>query len=102
MNRIKELRLAHGIKQTDIAERFNVTQSTVSGWESGRREPDFDTLSTLAKMFGCSIEELYGHDKTPTVEQNGERSVLDITDLSPENRDKLEEYMRLLLMSQDK
>ena len=40
--------------------------------------------------------------KTPTIEQDGERSVLDVSSLSPENRDKLEEYMRLLLMSQDR
>lgn len=102
MNRIKEFRVAHGIKQTDIAERFNVTQSTVSGWESGRREPDVETLSTLARMFDCSIEELYGYEKAPTVEQNGKRSMLDITALSPENRDRLEDYLHLLLDSQNK
>lgn len=102
MNKIKEFRLSRGIKQAEIAQRFNVTQSTVSGWEIGRREPDFETLSSLAEMFNCSIEELYGTEKAPTVKTDGERTVLDITALSPENRDRLEDYLHLLVESQNK
>lgn len=102
MNRIKELRIATGLRQGDLAQTLNVTQAAVSAWELGRREPDLETLRRIAEIFNCSIDELLGNDKAPTVEQNGERSVLDITDLSPENRDRLEDYLHLLLDSQNK
>ena len=102
MNRIKEFRVAAGMKQSELAELTHAKQSTVSGWESGRREPDFETLSIMASTFGCTIDDLLGYEKTPTVEQNGERSMLDITALSPENRDRLEDYLHLLLDSQNK
>ena len=102
MNRIKEIRLANNMKQSDLADKLNVTQATVSGWESGRRTPDLESVRRVAEIFNCSIDELLGNNKAPTVEQNGERSVLDITDLSPENRDRLEDYLHLLLNSQNK
>lgn len=102
MNRIKEIRLVNNMKQSDLADRLNVTQATVSGWESGRRTPDLETVRRIAELFDCSIDELLGNEKAPTVEQNGERSMLDITALSPENRDRLEDYLHLLLDSQNK
>lgn len=102
MNHIKDLRVAIGMKQSDLADKLNVTQATVSGWESGRRTPDLESVRRIAEIFNCSIDELLGNDKAPTVIDDGERSVLDVSSLSPENRDKLEEYMRLLLMSQDR
>lgn len=102
MNRIKEIRLVNNMKQSDLADKLNVTQATVSGWESGRRTPDLETVRRIAELFDCSIDELLGNEKAPTVEQNGERSMLDITALSPENRDRLEDYLHLLLESQNK
>lgn len=102
MNRIKEIRMSRGMKQAEFAEIMNAGQSTVSGWENGSREPDFEALRKMSELFDCSIDELLGNKKAPAVEQNGERSVLDITDLSPENRDRLEDYLHLLLDSQNK
>ena len=39
-NRLKFLRTARKIKQSDLAKILSVSQSTVSGWESGRYEID--------------------------------------------------------------
>lgn len=102
MNRIKEIRISCGIKQGDVAQMFNVAQATVSGWETGNREPDFETLLKMADLFGCTVDELLGREKAPTVKTDGERTLLDITQLSPANRDRLEDYMSLLLDSQNK
>lgn len=102
MNRIKEIRLACGIKQADVAQLFNVAQATVSGWESGSREPDFDTLIKMADLFSCSVDELIGRENAPTVEADGERKVIDISKLNPANQDRVEDYISLLLATQDK
>lgn len=102
MNDIKRYRLAAKMKQSDLAKLLTIGQTTISNWETGYTEPDFDSLRKMSEIFGCTIDELLGNKKAPAVEQNGERSVLDITDLSPENRDRLEDYLHLLLDSQNK
>lgn len=102
MNDIKRYRLAAKMKQSDLAKLLAIGQTTISNWETGYTEPDFASLRKMSELFDCSIDELLGNKKAPAVEQNGERSVLDITDLSPENRDRLEDYLHLLLDSQNK
>jgi len=59
---LKRLRLQRGMKQEDLADRMNVTRQTVSGWETGRRQPDLDTLRKLAEVLDADIQELiYGN-----------------------------------------
>lgn len=60
-NNLKRLRKIRNLKQEDLAERLNVTRQTVSGWETGRRQPDLDTLKTLADALDADVHELiYG------------------------------------------
>lgn len=60
-NNLKRLRKARELKQEDLAEQLNVTRQTVSGWETGRRQPDLDTLKLLAEALNADIHELiYG------------------------------------------
>ena len=44
---LKRLRKERNLKQEDLAQRLHVTRQTVSGWETGRRQPDLDTLKEL-------------------------------------------------------
>ena len=60
-NNLKRLRRDRDLKQEDLADRLNVTRQTVSGWETGRRQPDLDTLKQLAEALDADISELiYG------------------------------------------
>lgn len=102
MNNIRNARIKANLKQSELATMLNVGQTTISNWETGYSAPDLESLRKLSDIFKISIDELLGNKKAPAVEQNGERSVLDITDLSPENRDRLEDYLHLLLDSQNK
>ena len=43
----------------ELAEKLNVTRQTVSGWETGRRQPDLDTLKELADS-GIAVAEYAG------------------------------------------
>jgi transcriptional regulator with XRE-family HTH domain len=67
MNRIKLLRIEHGLKQVDLAKYLNVSQSTLSGWESGLNEPDFANLKKMIELFNVSIDYLLevANDPTP-------------------------------------
>ena len=58
---LKRLRIRNHLKQEDLAKQINVTRQTVSGWETGRRQPDLDMLRRLAEVLDVDIEELiYG------------------------------------------
>ena len=100
MNSIKNARIAANLKQSELATMLNVGQTTISNWETGYSSPDIESLKKMAYIFKISVDDLLGNEKAPTVENDGERSVLDVSALSPENRTKLEDYLRLLLMSQ--
>ena len=49
---LQRLRKLRNMKQEDLAQRMNVSRQTVSGWETGRRQPDLDTLKKLAGKVG--------------------------------------------------
>lgn len=55
---LKELRLAKGVSQRELGKVFNVCNQTISFWETGSREPDFDTLVEIARYFDVSIDSL--------------------------------------------
>ena len=57
---IKELRLQQGLSQRHLGEKLSVCNQTVSFWESGKREPDLDTLIRIADYFGVSVDFLLG------------------------------------------
>ncbi|MCV6598232.1 MAG: helix-turn-helix domain-containing protein [Mangrovicoccus sp.] len=50
----RDFRIAKGLKQAAMAQDFLVNQSTVSRWESGRREPPAHVKSILLKEFNTS------------------------------------------------
>lgn len=61
---IKKLRYEKNLTQEDIAKELFVTRQTVSSWESGRTQPDIETLVKLSEIFSVSTEELiYGKTK---------------------------------------
>ena len=98
MNRIKEFRQQAGMKQQELADVLSVKQTTVSGWEVGRREPDFDSLKRMADIFNCSIDELLWQKEKPVVKDDGLNQKLE--KLSDRNLQRLEEYIDLLLETQ--
>ena len=55
---IHKYRVANGMSQSDLAKRLKVSQNTVSQWETGIRKPDIVTLKKLAKILGCTADEL--------------------------------------------
>mgnify|MGYP004577800323 CR=1 FL=1 len=59
MLQIQRLRKANNISQSELAQKLNVKQSTVSMWECGINTPKTEQLPTLAKIFNCSIDELF-------------------------------------------
>lgn len=56
---IRNLRLAKGVKQEELAEYLGVSFQAVSKWETGASVPDIALLPNIAVYFGVSIDELF-------------------------------------------
>ncbi|HIU62368.1 MAG TPA: helix-turn-helix transcriptional regulator [Candidatus Caccalectryoclostridium excrementigallinarum] len=58
--RLRQERILNGYNQTYIAKYMNVSQVSVSNWERGLKEPDYQTLIDLAKLFNKSTDYMLG------------------------------------------
>jgi transcriptional regulator with XRE-family HTH domain len=57
--RIKQARKAKKVSQTDLATAFNLNQSRVTEWESGKYSPHISLVPRLADILGVSIEYFF-------------------------------------------
>ena len=58
--KLKELRKDKDLSQKKLAKDLNVDQRSISNWEKGVREPDFNTLIQIAKYFDVKTDYLLG------------------------------------------
>lgn len=57
---LKELRAENNLSQQDLAEKLGVSQRSISNWETGVRQPDFEMLISIAKFFNVTTDYLLG------------------------------------------
>ena len=50
-SKLKEARKAKGLNQIDVAVELNIPRSTLANYESGRTEPDIETLGKLIVFY---------------------------------------------------
>ena len=55
---IKELREKYHLTQAELAVKLNISDKTVSKWETAKGYPDISLLEPIAQVFGISITEL--------------------------------------------
>lgn len=56
---IEALRVSKSMTQEQLASEIGVARSTIAMWETGEAMPRADKLPELAKILGCSIDELF-------------------------------------------
>ena len=57
-DKLRELRLENNLTQKDLAKLLNVSNKTVSHWESGYTEPPIYIIVSIKKIFKVSYEDL--------------------------------------------
>ena len=85
------LRKREGISQQVLAKRTKLTRSAIGMYETGRREPDFETLEIFADYFNVSMDVLLGksgNEEAPAV-------VIDVEGLPEDKRYLIERIMSL-------
>ena len=67
---LKELRKENGLTQENLAEQLNVSNRTISRWETGSNMPDISMLVEIADFFNVSIPEIIdGERKSENMDQ---------------------------------
>lgn len=55
---IKELRKKNKLTQAELAEKLNVSDKTISKWETAKGYPDTSLLEPIAGVFSVNRESL--------------------------------------------
>lgn len=69
MFKLKELREQKKLTQSQVGDYIGAKKSAISLWESGKRQPDKDTLIRLATLFDVTVDYLLGREESPTQSQ---------------------------------
>ena len=59
---LKYFRMRENLSQSELAEKIGVSASTISMYEVGKREPDFETEEAIADFFNTDLDTLRGRD----------------------------------------
>lgn len=60
---LKNLRISRGITQVELAAKLGISRSTVGMYETGGREPDFETMEAIADIFNVDMDYLMGRSQ---------------------------------------
>lgn len=63
--KIKKLRIERGYTLKQLGEMLNLGESTISMYETGKRNPDYDTLTKIAEIFNVTTDYLLGRTNEP-------------------------------------
>ncbi len=78
---LKELRKQKGLTQEQIAEKFNVSNRTISRWENGNNMPDLDILIEISDYYEVDLREiLNGERKSENMDKEMKETVLRAAD----------------------
>ena len=64
------LRIAHGLNQTEVGKKVNKVKTAVASWEQGISLPDITTLYNLSKIYGVTMEYFYEEHKGGETNEN--------------------------------
>jgi putative transcriptional regulator len=59
-NKVKDMRSARGWTQEELAGKVGVSRQSINSIERERYVPSLELALTFAKVFGCSMEDLFG------------------------------------------
>ncbi|WP_158087552.1 helix-turn-helix domain-containing protein [Anaerovibrio sp. JC8] len=101
-HRLKELRLAKDLTQKEFSDLSKISQSAISMYESGQREPTLEVLDIFAKFFKVDMNYMAGKTQKPVVidivspgpedpnpEKNADKKLLDAYHRAPEHIQKI-------------
>ena len=91
---IAALRKANGMTQKELAERLNVSDTTVSRWERDDGAPDLATIPAIAEIFNVTCDELLRGERKSPAERT---EVPEDTETSPKGEKQRQRLLKTTL-----
>ena len=66
---IKHYRERAGMAQNELVQLLRLNQKAVSEWETGETMPSADKLPQLARILGCTIDDLFRDNENAASER---------------------------------
>lgn len=68
---IKPIRKARRMSQQQLADRLNISRTSLTMWEIGKATPTVDHLVAMADILGCTTDELIGRSAPQSCNSKG-------------------------------
>lgn len=86
--RLIAVRKARGLTQLELSKAAGISRSSISMYELGEREPDYESLNKIADCLGVSVSELIDNKTTDSNVAAAARS--------RQNEEELARYLEML------
>ena len=87
--RLKELRLAAGMTQDELAEKTGIKKQSISRYENSEREPNIRTAKRIADALGVTLESMSTEKPGVDPETMAEK----ITAASPRHQELIQQIL---------
>lgn len=94
--RLRSLRDEVGITQQELVDKLFLTQKTINSYETGRTQPNIETLCKIADIFDTSVDYLIGNSNI-----RYSYSLADDKDLKAKEKFLLKHFRKLSEETQD-
>ncbi|MBN2879882.1 MAG: helix-turn-helix transcriptional regulator [Clostridia bacterium] len=64
MKNLRKVRKEHGMTMKDLAVKIGVSESAISQYENDKRQPGYETLIELCRIFNVSADYLLGIEES--------------------------------------
>ncbi len=112
---IKRFRKINNLEQKELAKLLNVSDRTVSSWETNRTQPKMEIIEELCRIFKCQKSDFLDDPPVSSIAPVGIKDIskenvtsIDLTDdertligsyrmLSDQDRAQLRQFIRVML-----
>lgn len=98
---LKKFRLEKKFSQVQLTKKLNYGYTAIANYESGRNEPSFDVLISLATIFQRSTDELLGFELSgkyfkKNITETENLLISSFRKLTPENQNRILDLAKAL------
>ena len=61
--KLRNARVSAGLSVSDVMRELGVSDAAVYQWETGQTQPKVANLVKLAKLYGCSVDDLIDDER---------------------------------------
>ena len=88
-NFLRELRKEKNLTQEQLAEVFQVTNRTISRWETGSNMPDISLLLEIAEYYSLEVSEILNGERKAAVSEAAGTELQEVAEYADADKEKM-------------